>query len=136
MGRTSGVGIKKGTCPVNADCDGMGIRTGPALLVYIGPSIARARRTERRSAEEELHSARAITTTSGPGRRADESSNGVRKSIARVLTVINSKQRQNLREFYKNKKCMSIVARLSRDDKHWRIRTRGRMQRGNGRCSG
>lgn len=37
---------------------------------------------------------------------ADVSSNGVRKSIARVLTVINSKQRQNLREFYKNKKCM------------------------------
>ena len=33
------------------------------------------------------------------------SSNTVRKSIARVLTVINQKQRQNLREFYKNSKC-------------------------------
>lgn len=31
-------------------------------------------------------------------------SNGVRKSIARVLTVINAKQRANLREFYKGKK--------------------------------
>lgn len=32
-------------------------------------------------------------------------SNTVRKSIARVLTVINQKQRQNLREFYKKSKC-------------------------------
>ncbi|KAK4686326.1 large subunit ribosomal protein L35e, partial [Tremellales sp. Uapishka_1] len=30
--------------------------------------------------------------------------NSVRKSIARVLTVINQKQRQNLKEFYKGKK--------------------------------
>jgi len=30
--------------------------------------------------------------------------NSVRKSIARVLTVMNQKQRQNLRELYKNKK--------------------------------
>ena len=29
----------------------------------------------------------------------------VRKSIARVLTVVNQKQRQNLREFYRKKKC-------------------------------
>jgi large subunit ribosomal protein L35e len=34
-------------------------------------------------------------------------SNSVRKSIARVLTVINQKQRQNLREFYKKSKCES-----------------------------
>jgi hypothetical protein len=36
-------------------------------------------------------------------------SNGVRKSIARVLTVINQKQRQNVRELYKSKnaKCKS-----------------------------
>jgi hypothetical protein len=36
-------------------------------------------------------------------------SNGVRKSIARVLTVINQKQRQNVRELYKSKnaKCTS-----------------------------
>lgn len=32
------------------------------------------------------------------------SSNTVRKSIARVLTVVNQKQRQNLREFYKKSK--------------------------------
>ncbi|RSH87622.1 60S ribosomal protein L35 [Apiotrichum porosum] len=30
--------------------------------------------------------------------------NTVRKSIARVLTVVNQKQRQNLREFYKKSK--------------------------------
>jgi len=35
-------------------------------------------------------------------------SNTVRKSIARVLTVINQKQRANLREFYKNSKCASL----------------------------
>ena len=34
-------------------------------------------------------------------------SNTVRKSIARVLTVINKKQRDNLREFYKDAKCES-----------------------------
>ena len=37
-------------------------------------------------------------------------SNTVRKSIARVLTVINQKQRQNLRDFYKKSKCESIFA--------------------------
>ena len=37
-------------------------------------------------------------------------SNTVRKSIARVLTVINQKQRQNLREFYKKSKCELRVA--------------------------
>ncbi|KAI9633572.1 putative 60S ribosomal protein L35 [Dioszegia hungarica] len=37
--------------------------------------------------------------------------NGVRKGIARVLTVINSKQRQNLREFYKNKKYLPLDLR-------------------------
>lgn len=36
-------------------------------------------------------------------------SNTVRKSIARILTVINQKQRQNLREFYKKSKCTPIV---------------------------
>ncbi|KAI0375661.1 ribosomal protein L35 [Pilatotrama ljubarskyi] len=35
----------------------------------------------------------------------------VRKSIARVLTVMNQKQRQNLREFYKNKKYMPLDLR-------------------------
>ena len=38
-------------------------------------------------------------------------SNGVRKSIARVLTVVNSKQRQHLREFYKSKKYLPIDLR-------------------------
>ncbi|ORX41107.1 putative ribosomal protein L35 [Kockovaella imperatae] len=37
--------------------------------------------------------------------------NTVRKSIARVLTVINQKQRQNLREFYKKKKYMPLDLR-------------------------
>ncbi|TXT03876.1 hypothetical protein VHUM_04299 [Vanrija humicola] len=53
--------------------------------------------------------------------------NTVRKSIARVLTVINQKQRQNLREFYKkskylpldlrNKKTRAIRRRLTANEK-------------------
>jgi large subunit ribosomal protein L35e len=35
----------------------------------------------------------------------------IRKSIARVLTVINLKQRQNLRLFYKNKKYIPLDLR-------------------------
>lgn len=38
-------------------------------------------------------------------------SNTVRKSIARVLTVTNQKQRQNLREFYKSKKYLPLDLR-------------------------
>jgi hypothetical protein len=38
-------------------------------------------------------------------------SHGVRKSIARVLTVINAKQRANLREFYKGKKYIPLDLR-------------------------
>lgn len=41
-------------------------------------------------------------------------SNTVRKSIARVLTVINKKQRDNLREFYKDAKCESSLLRARR----------------------
>ncbi|KAL1409835.1 60S ribosomal protein L35, L29 [Vanrija albida] len=37
--------------------------------------------------------------------------NTVRKSIARVLTVINQKQRQNLREFYKKSKYLPLDLR-------------------------
>jgi large subunit ribosomal protein L35e len=38
-------------------------------------------------------------------------SNAVRKSIARVLTVMNHKSRQNLREYYKNKKYLPLDLR-------------------------
>ena len=38
-------------------------------------------------------------------------SNTVRKNIARVLTVINLKQRANMREFYKNKKFQPLDLR-------------------------
>ncbi|KAG5221594.1 60S ribosomal protein [Salix suchowensis] len=37
--------------------------------------------------------------------------NTVRKSIARVLTVINHKSRQNLREYYKDKKFLPLDLR-------------------------
>jgi len=37
--------------------------------------------------------------------------NGVRKAIARVLTVTNLKQRQHLREFYKKKKLLPLDLR-------------------------
>ncbi|EMD40713.1 ribosomal protein L29 [Gelatoporia subvermispora B] len=40
--------------------------------------------------------------------------NTVRKSIARVLTVMNQKQRQNLREFYKNKKYLPLDLRVKK----------------------
>lgn len=53
-------------------------------------------------------------------------SHDIRKSIARVLTVINLKQRQQLRLFYKNKKYLpldlrakqtrAIRRRLSKED--------------------
>jgi large subunit ribosomal protein L35e len=35
----------------------------------------------------------------------------VRKSIARVLTVTNQKARQNIREYYKNKKYLPLDLR-------------------------
>lgn len=41
-------------------------------------------------------------------------SNTVRKSIARVLTVTNAKQRQNLRELYKNKKYLPLDLRAKK----------------------
>lgn len=41
-------------------------------------------------------------------------SNTVRKSIARVLTVTNQKQRQNLRELYKNKKYKPLDLRVKK----------------------
>ncbi|KAG8858914.1 60S ribosomal protein L35 [Serendipita sp. 411] len=37
--------------------------------------------------------------------------NGVRKAIARVLTVTNLKQRQHLREFYKKKRLLPLDLR-------------------------
>ncbi|KAB5596298.1 60S ribosomal protein L35 [Ceratobasidium theobromae] len=37
--------------------------------------------------------------------------NTVRKSIARVLTVVNQKSRQNLREYYKGKKYIPLDLR-------------------------
>ncbi|ORY29621.1 putative ribosomal protein L35 [Naematelia encephala] len=40
--------------------------------------------------------------------------NTVRKSIARVLTVINQKQRQNLREFYKKSKYLPLDLRYKK----------------------
>ncbi|BEI87418.1 uncharacterized protein CcaverHIS019_0101360 [Cutaneotrichosporon cavernicola] len=40
--------------------------------------------------------------------------NTVRKSIARVLTVVNQKQRQNLREFYKKSKYMPLDLRYKK----------------------
>ncbi|KAJ3985906.1 ribosomal L29 protein-domain-containing protein [Lentinula detonsa] len=40
--------------------------------------------------------------------------NTVRKSIARVLTVMNQKARQNLREYYKEKKYLPLDLRTKR----------------------
>jgi len=40
--------------------------------------------------------------------------NTVRKSIARVLTVTNQKARQNIREYYKNKKYLPLDLRPKR----------------------
>jgi large subunit ribosomal protein L35e len=58
---------------------------------------------------------------------ANSNSHDIRKSIARVLTVINAKQRAQLRLFYKNKKyapldlrpkqTRAIRRRLSPDEK-------------------
>jgi hypothetical protein len=43
-------------------------------------------------------------------------SNTTRKSIARVLTVINQKQRQNVREMYKAKNSKCTSARCAVDN--------------------
>jgi len=40
--------------------------------------------------------------------------NGIRKGIARVLTVTNLKQRQHLREFYKGKKYLPLDLRAKK----------------------
>ncbi|KAF7301674.1 alcohol dehydrogenase [Mycena indigotica] len=40
--------------------------------------------------------------------------NTVRKSIARVLTVMNQKARQNLREYYKNKNYLPLDLRAKK----------------------
>ncbi|TEB35831.1 60S ribosomal protein L35 [Coprinellus micaceus] len=40
--------------------------------------------------------------------------NTVRKSVARVLTVMNQKARQNLREYYKNKKFLPLDLRYKK----------------------
>ncbi|KAJ7068273.1 60S ribosomal protein L35 [Mycena amicta] len=40
--------------------------------------------------------------------------NTVRKSIARVLTVMNQKARQNLREYYKNKNFLPLDLRAKK----------------------
>ncbi|KAF8914598.1 hypothetical protein BDZ89DRAFT_1055854 [Hymenopellis radicata] len=40
--------------------------------------------------------------------------NTVRKSIARVMTVMNQKARQNLREFYKTKKYLPLDLRAKK----------------------
>ncbi|KAE9410517.1 hypothetical protein BT96DRAFT_847385 [Gymnopus androsaceus JB14] len=40
--------------------------------------------------------------------------NTVRKSIARVMTVMNQKARQNLREYYKDKKYLPLDLRAKR----------------------
>ncbi len=42
------------------------------------------------------------------------SSNTVRKSIARVMTVMNQKARQNLREYYKDKKYLPLDLRVKK----------------------
>jgi large subunit ribosomal protein L35e len=44
----------------------------------------------------------------------DATSNTVRKSIARVLTVTNQKTRQNLRELYKKKKYLPLDLRAKK----------------------
>jgi large subunit ribosomal protein L35e len=56
------------------------------------------------------------TGTNGPAilkARADSKSNShdIRKSIARVLTIINAKQRAQLRLFYKGKKYLPLDLR-------------------------
>lgn len=66
-------------------------------------------------------------------------SHDLRKSIARVLTIINAKQRHHMRLFYKNKKYLpldlrpkqtrAIRRRLSEEDKARKLeKTKKRLQ--------
>ncbi|KAH7887741.1 ribosomal L29 protein-domain-containing protein [Phlebopus sp. FC_14] len=60
--------------------------------------------------KNELLTLRVQKTTGGAPSKLTKI-NVVRKSIARVLTVMNQKSRQNLREFYKNKKYLPLDLR-------------------------
>ncbi|KAN0097626.1 Ribosomal L29 domain containing protein [Tylopilus felleus] len=60
--------------------------------------------------KNELLTLRVQKTTGGAPSKLTKI-NAVRKSIARVLTVMNHKSRQNLREYYKNKKYLPLDLR-------------------------
>ncbi|KAF8559110.1 ribosomal protein L29 [Imleria badia] len=60
--------------------------------------------------KSELLTLRVQKTTGGAASKLTKI-NVVRKSIARVLTVMNHKSRQNLREYYKNKKYLPLDLR-------------------------
>ncbi|KAI9574856.1 ribosomal L29 protein-domain-containing protein [Boletus coccyginus] len=60
--------------------------------------------------KSELLTLRVQKTTGGAPSKLTKI-NVVRKSIARVLTVMNHKSRQNLREYYKNKKYLPLDLR-------------------------
>ncbi|KAF8138285.1 ribosomal protein L29 [Boletus edulis] len=60
--------------------------------------------------KSELLTLRVQKTTGGAASKLTKI-NTVRKSIARVLTVMNHKSRQNLREWYKNKKYLPLDLR-------------------------
>ncbi|KAK4053899.1 60S ribosomal protein L35, L29 [Microbotryomycetes sp. JL221] len=85
--------------------------------------------------KQELVSLRVQKITGGNASKLNKIS-VVRKSIARVLTVMNSKTRQNLRELYKGKKHLPLDLRTKKTrairrrlTKHERTQTTERAQK-------
>ncbi|KAK9470611.1 60S ribosomal protein uL29 [Dipodascopsis tothii] len=64
--------------------------------------------------KQELSGLRARNSTSSNPSAATKKTHDVRKSIARVLTVINQSQRSQLRLFYKNKKYLPLDLRVKK----------------------
>ncbi|PNH32076.1 hypothetical protein VD0002_g7046 [Verticillium dahliae] len=72
--------------------------------MYAPPSFSSFALSLSRDDTPPPHGGRPYRTRELIADHGSESSGDIRKSIARVLTVINAKQRHQLRLFYKNKK--------------------------------
>ncbi|GFZ48169.1 60S ribosomal protein L35 [Saitozyma sp. JCM 24511] len=69
--------------------------------------------TQLSELKTELASLRVAKITGGSSSKVNKI-NSVRKSIARVLTVINQKQRENLRSYYKGKNYLPLDLRYKK----------------------
>merc|ERR1711977_53295 len=83
----------------------------PTTLIKMAPSESKAHlQSQLTELKQELLQLRVAKITGGNTSKLTKIA-GVRRGIARVLTIINQKQRQNLREFYKNKAFLPLDLR-------------------------